>query len=142
MKYCLLFLFSISAFATTKIKEAGQPVQSLCEMRARFDGPGFERVEKKVRDQSREGNWVYWNLEVQDVSNRELCPLEKKVSIRVRSASFRLEEGSKVATYPVDFSEPKVGDRIKVSVFFSKGKDTYLQKDFSEWTLSEVLENE
>lgn len=142
MKPYLLFLVSLSAFATTKAKESGQPVQSLCEMRAIFQAVSYQKITRNVRDQSREGNWVYWDVEVQDVSNQEICPREKKLSVRLRSATFRQEGESRIVTYPVDLSQPEMGDRIKISLYFSKGKDTYLQKEFSEWTLSEVLENE
>lgn len=142
MHFFTMLILGLSAFATSKIKNPGQPIQSFCEIRAVYEGPSFQKVSRAMPNETREGNWVYWDLEIKEVSNRDNCPTDKKISLRLRSANYRQEGEKRVVTYPSDFDEPVKGDTIKLTAFYSQGKDTYLQKDFAEWTLGEVLSND
>ncbi|HEY8279033.1 MAG TPA: hypothetical protein VIH99_05390 [Bdellovibrionota bacterium] len=135
----LLLLVASPAFATTKIAERGQPQRELCRVRAKFVGRELSRATVKKRGRVLTADSVFWKMEIQDVSNKNICPEGKDLKLRVRGASFHGSAPNVEVTYAVDVSEPAAGSLVDLKVEFSQGRDTFTKIDFAEWILKEVV---
>ena len=131
-----LFLLALPAFATTKLANSGQPVQIFCQVRAEFQGVDANRL--KLRN--KKSDLIFWRLNIVDVSNKDICPTERSISLRVRGASWASgnAENPKI-TYVVEVKEPKVGELFSAKIRFLEGRDSYTERDYKEWTLGELI---
>lgn len=137
MQYFLpLFLLALPASATTKLLTSAQPVQLFCQVRAEFQGVDANRLKLKTK----KSDLIFWRLNILDVSNKELCPTERTISLRVRGASWASggADNPKI-TYVVEVKEPKVGEVVSATIRLLEGHDTYMDRDYKEWTLGELL---
>lgn len=134
-----LFLAALVAQATTTVERpSGRLRNEFCELRARFAGVRAEALSGGAGKRGRSQDAVYWELE--PVGNPgDGCPAERSVSVRVRAASFHSVGAKKIITYAMDIREPAAAEIARFHVRFVRGKDTYLNREFAEWTLVERL---
>jgi hypothetical protein len=129
----LLFLlyFGATSSATTVAKDrAGQASNSSqCEIWSKFLEPKCIRVNGGPGREERYEHALFWQLEILD-RNGSSCPQGTALSLRVRAASCG---GTSPVTYPVDILEPRSGETIRLNVKFVEGRNTYLNREFSEW---------
>lgn len=134
-----LFIFPFVAFATSKISyPPNQRLSDHCVLSAKFLGPSGKKLAGGKGKTSNSENAVYWELEPVD-SVGENCPNARALSLRVRSADFSNSISEPKFTYPMDIVEPKLNEQIRLKVRFIKGKDTFLNREISEWTFIERI---
>ena len=137
----ILLLVSSMAHATTKIaKTPGQASDSFCELRAKYLGNKAVKLMGGVGREARFENAVYWQLESLDASSPS-CLREANVSVRIRAADFRGPSTDPVITYPVNVREPSRNQAVRIKIRFVQGKDTFLNRDYSEWLFAGLLDD-
>lgn len=135
-----LFFWASAALATTKIQLPSQPIELNCQVRAEFKGVSAERLNFKKGNASQTSDLVFWNLSIIDVSNKEICPVERELALRVRGGSFAsgTRENPNI-TYVVELKEPKRGELFSARIRLLEGRDSFTNRDYKEWTLGGVV---
>lgn len=137
----LLLIFSCAAHATTKISDPNvRSPKAHCELRANFLGAKGVKLTGGPGREAQSENAVYWDLEVIDGPS-PMCPKDRNISVRVRAASFSGKILEPVITYPIDIREPPRDQAFRLHIKSLRGKDTFLNRNFSEWTLIERLDD-
>jgi hypothetical protein len=136
----ILFLIPILlANATTKISNSGQFSQKSCEVLGIYQSVNAARFKQVVNSRERTSDIIAWNLDIKDVSDKDACPALGLQSIRIRGADFSGTVSNPKINYPLDVAQPKINDRVRLKIKLIQGRDVYVQRDYIEWTLSEVL---
>lgn len=132
-------MFTDHALATTRAAEGGQPALNICQVRAEFLQPEVTRTNLERSGRNLNVDSVYWKVEIEEISNKDICPPLGIRKIRLRGASFRGSPSAPEITYAVEIAEPPKGRRVELRLEFSKGQDTFTKAHFEEWLLKELV---
>jgi|GEM_PF-6148064 len=135
-----LLVLSGFALATSKIQQPRQQVELSCLVRAKFNGVNAERLNFKKSGASHTSDLVFWHLDIVDVSNKEVCPTERELKLRVRGGSYASgpKENPSV-TYVVEIKQPERGELISAKIRLLEGQDSFTERNYKEWTLAGIV---